>query len=168
MTNSKKDSFILYTEQIELFQELSNEQAGELIKGIFSYVKTGKHPNFSGMSKMAFITIRQILDRNAEKYEEKREKMSRNGKKGGRPPLKKMVSEDEPEIECEEQIEPQMPIVPQISAAPIFKQTKKSRSFRNKKDELPESFSEIVKTTLPEFHRKVEEYRKKKAAENSS
>ena len=56
MTNNKKDSFILYTEQIELFQELSDEQAGELIKGIFEYVKTGKAPEYTGMSKMAFIS----------------------------------------------------------------------------------------------------------------
>ncbi len=152
MTNNTKDSFILYTEQIELFQELSNEQAGELIKGIFDYVKTGILPEFTGMSKMAFITIRQMLDRNAEKYEEKREKMSQNGKKGGRPPLNKSKDDNETKKVSDS--------TPAKSLFSLFKPKVKTELF-NKKDEPPVNFSDIVKQTQPEFYEKIMKHREK-------
>ena len=153
MTINVKDSFILYTEQIELFQELSNEQAGELIKGIFEYVKTGIAPEYTGMSKMAFITIRQMLDRNAEKYEEKREKMSQNGKKGGRPPLNKSKKEDDEAKKVSND-------APSKSLFSLFKPKDKTALF-NKKDEPPVNFSDIVKKTQPEFYEKIMKHRKK-------
>ena len=84
MTNDK-NSFILYSEYSELISELSNEDAGELFKAIFKYVSTGEASNLNGAAKIVFITIRQALDRNAIKYEEKRQKLKENGKKGGRP-----------------------------------------------------------------------------------
>ena len=81
----KKNSFLLYLEHEELINQLTNEQAGELIKGIFEYARTGDTPNLNPLENLVFISIRQDLDRNAEKYEEKRIKMRENGKKGGRP-----------------------------------------------------------------------------------
>ena len=39
-----KDSFILYTEQKEVIDKLSDEQAGKLIKAIYKYVETQKMP----------------------------------------------------------------------------------------------------------------------------
>lgn len=159
MTNNKKDSFILYTEQIELFQELSDEQAGELIKGIFEYVKTGKAPEYTGMSKMAFITIRQMLDRNAEKYEEKREKMSQNGKKGGRPPLNKNKKEEDET----KNVSYNTPIKSLFS---LFKPKDKTAIF-NKKEEPPVNFSDIVRKTQPEFYEQIMKYREKNELKNT-
>ena len=85
MTEKQKDSFLLYLEHEELINELSDEEAGKLIKGLFEYVKTGEPPTLSAISNIAFISIRQDLDRNAKKYEAKVEALRRNGKKGGRP-----------------------------------------------------------------------------------
>lgn len=42
-------------------------------------------PQLKGGVQIAFISIRQQLDRNAEKYEAKKEKLRQNGLKGGRP-----------------------------------------------------------------------------------
>ena len=84
MTTEKKKSFLLYAEQEELINELSNEEAGKLFKEVFHYVKTGETPNLSGMMKMAFITIRQDLDRNAQKYDEMVEKRRIAGSMGGK------------------------------------------------------------------------------------
>ena len=81
----KKNSFLLYLEHEELINQLTNVQAGELIKGIFEYARTGVTPNLNPLENLVFISIRQDLDKNAEKYEEKRKKMSENGKRGGRP-----------------------------------------------------------------------------------
>ena len=79
----KKESFLLYSEHIDLINELSDEQAGELFKKLFSYVSTGIEPELSGMPKMAFIAIRQDLDRNAKKYKEVVEKRRIAGRNGG-------------------------------------------------------------------------------------
>ena len=37
-----KDNFLLKKNQQEVFDELTDEEAGRLIKGIFSYVSTGE------------------------------------------------------------------------------------------------------------------------------
>ena len=77
-----KDSFILYTEQKEIFDNLSDEEAGQLIKAIFDYAETGKISNLNKTLKLLFIPIRQDLDRNSDKWEKTKEKRSLAGKKG--------------------------------------------------------------------------------------
>lgn len=77
-----RDSFILYTEQKEIFESLSDEQAGKLIKQIFDYINTGREPEVEGMLKVAFIPIRQILDRNNNKWENTKKKRSEAGRRG--------------------------------------------------------------------------------------
>ena len=78
----KKDSFILYTEKKELFDNLSDEEAGQLIKAIFYYAETGKASNLNKTLNLAFIPIRQDIDRNSDKWEKTKEKRSLAGKKG--------------------------------------------------------------------------------------
>ena len=63
-----KDSFILYNDQKEVFDSLSDEGAGRLIKAIFKY-QFNENVELDGMLKIAFIPIKQSLDRNKEKYE---------------------------------------------------------------------------------------------------
>ena len=81
---SKKDSFILYTEQKEIIEALTDEDAGALFKTLYQYVN-GENPTITNNIKIAFIAIRQQLDRNAMKYESFKEKQRLNGLKGGRP-----------------------------------------------------------------------------------
>lgn len=81
--NAKKESFILYTEQKEVFENLSDEDAGKLIKGIFEHA-TGNQPEFNNLLKLVFIPIRQQLDRNTQKYLETKEKRRVAGAKGGK------------------------------------------------------------------------------------
>ena len=78
-----KDNFILYTEQQEIFDKLSDEQAGKLIKAIFSYVATGEVPELDTLLDLVFVPIRQTLDRNKEKYDRVSEIRSKAGAKGG-------------------------------------------------------------------------------------
>lgn len=77
-----KESFILFTEQKEVFENLSDEQAGQLIKAIFGYIDNGEEPQLDITLKMAFIPIRQNLDRNNEKWEDVKQKRSEAGKLG--------------------------------------------------------------------------------------
>lgn len=81
--NAVKDSFILYTEQKEVIDNLSDEDAGKLFKGIFEYV-LGNEPEFNNLLKLVFIPIRQQLERNAKKYSEIKEKRRIAGAKGGK------------------------------------------------------------------------------------
>lgn len=77
----EKNSFILYNEQKEIFDSLDNENAGKLIKAIFEYEINQKLPE-DPLIKVVFISIRQVLDKNKEKWEEAKRKKSEAGKKG--------------------------------------------------------------------------------------
>ena len=63
-----KDSFILYTKYSEIFEQLSNDDAGRLIKAILLYAKTGEC-HLDGMLKVIFTPIKQDIDRNNKVYE---------------------------------------------------------------------------------------------------
>ena len=79
-----KDSFILYTEQKEVINKLSDEQAGKLIKAIYEYVETGQMPKLDTLLEIVIIPFKQNIDRNADKYEEIKQKRSLAGKKGAK------------------------------------------------------------------------------------
>ena len=79
-----KDSFILYTEQREVIEKLSDEQAGKLIKAIYKYVETGQMPKLDTLLEIVIIPFKQNIDRNADKYEEIKQKRSLAGKAGAK------------------------------------------------------------------------------------
>ena len=79
-----KDNFLLKKSQISVFKELSNEDAGKLIKGIFEYSVTGEI-TLEGYLKIIFLPIKEEIDKNEEKYEMICERNRNNGKLGGRP-----------------------------------------------------------------------------------
>lgn len=80
-----KNSFLMYLDYQEQFELLTDEQAGQLIKAIIKYEKSGEIPELDGMLKMAFSFIKTQLDRDREKYNKKCEKNKENGRRGGRP-----------------------------------------------------------------------------------
>ena len=73
-----KDSFILYQEQKGIFDMLTDEEAGKLIKAIFEYENTGQLLELDKSLKIAFIPIKSTLDRNKEKYEKVVERNKKN------------------------------------------------------------------------------------------
>ena len=79
-----KDSFILYTEQKEVIDKLSDEQAGKLIKAIYEYVETEKMPELDPLLDIVIIPFKQNLDRNKEKYNKISEIRAKAGAKGGK------------------------------------------------------------------------------------
>lgn len=77
-----KNSFVLYTEIIDVVMQLSNEQKGLLFQAILDY-QNGKEPDLSDpIVRIAFTPIKQTLDRNNKKWELERQKRSDAGKKG--------------------------------------------------------------------------------------
>ena len=84
MANGKK-SFIAYCEWIETFEDLSNEDAGKLIKHLFQYVNDLNPITDDRLVRACFIPIKQTLKRDLKKYDVYISKQKENGKKGGRP-----------------------------------------------------------------------------------
>ncbi|SFC88587.1 DUF6291 domain-containing protein [Ruminococcus albus] len=80
--NSKSKSFMLYKEWEETFLALeSDAERGELIRGVFAFVKTGEVPDFKGGLKIAFIMIANQLRRDAERYEKICQRNQKNARK---------------------------------------------------------------------------------------
>lgn len=76
-----KKSFVLYSDQKELFEHLSDEQAGKLIKHIFKYVNDENPTCEDPIVNLAFITIKASLKRDLQKWEKQIEQRSAAGKK---------------------------------------------------------------------------------------
>jgi len=76
-----KKSFVLYSDQKELFEALSDEQSGKLIKHIFQYVNDENPTLDDPMLRIAFITIKSVLKRDLDKWEKQIKQRSEAGKK---------------------------------------------------------------------------------------
>lgn len=86
-----KNSFILYTDQRGIFDKLSDEQAGKLIKHIYAYC-CDENPESDFVTELAFESIKSALKRDLKKYEARADRSRENGKKGGRPKKPKKPS----------------------------------------------------------------------------
>lgn len=67
----KKDSFVLYTDQKAVIDKLSNEQAGQLIKTIYTYVDTGQLPKLDMTLDLVITPFITTIDRDKQKYVKK-------------------------------------------------------------------------------------------------
>ena len=87
-----KKSFILHLDSIEVLEQLTDEQAGQLFKAIRDY-HLGIDPQLDFALNMVFFPFRNQFKRDLEKYEKKCEVNRENGKKGGRNPKPKETEE---------------------------------------------------------------------------
>lgn len=78
-----KKSFVLYTDQREVFEELSDEDAGKLIKHIFAYVNDENPEINDRLLKVAFLPIKTQLKRDLVIWDEKKQQRAEAGRKGG-------------------------------------------------------------------------------------
>jgi hypothetical protein len=79
MADNKK-SFLLYCDQIHLFEELTDEEAGRLVKHIFRYVNDQNPEPPDRITKLGFEPIKHQLKRDLVRYEDKVKKASEAGK----------------------------------------------------------------------------------------
>lgn len=82
---SDKKSFVMYYDWREIFAELTDEEAGKLIKMIYDYECDRVAGDMNKLLKLAFLPIKSALDNDRAKYEDVCEKRKEAGKKGGRP-----------------------------------------------------------------------------------
>ncbi len=78
----EKKSFVMYADYEKHIARLSDEDAGELFKAIFTYVNTGEEVLLSPAADMAFSFMKERIDRDSEKWAVTCQKRSEAGKKG--------------------------------------------------------------------------------------
>ena len=79
-----KKSFIIHIDSLDILDDMSDEQAGQLLKAIHKYQK-GEEIILDFGLKMAFAPFKNQFIRDDEKYNQYVEKQAENGSKGGRP-----------------------------------------------------------------------------------
>jgi hypothetical protein len=77
-----KKGFILYADQKELFEQLPDEKAGQLIKFIMKYVNDENPSTEDLIINLAFTPIKQQLKRDLQKFEQTKVNRSIAGKAG--------------------------------------------------------------------------------------
>jgi len=80
-----KTSFILYADQRSYFDKLSDDEAGRLIKHIFSYVNDENPNPIDRITDLSFEPIKLQLKRDLKKYQVVVDRNKQNGSLGGRP-----------------------------------------------------------------------------------
>ena len=98
-------SFMLYFDNREQFEMMSDAQAGELIKALFAFAETGEAPELSdGMVKIAFSFISSQISRDTEKYENICKKRAESVKKRWDKSNSKDTNETKDSSECKSTI----------------------------------------------------------------
>ena len=72
-----KKGFLLLNNQIEIIEDLSDEQAGQLLKAFYDY-NNGNEVKLKGLMKSVFKQFKIIFDKNEQRYQEKCEKNKKN------------------------------------------------------------------------------------------
>lgn len=80
-----RESFVMYTANIDQILLLNMEQRGNLFTAIMLYAADKELPQMDGMTQMAFSFIKAQLDRDNQKYQKMVESRREAGKLGGRP-----------------------------------------------------------------------------------
>ena len=90
MAENKK-KIIVYSDWFTTFNELSNEEAGKLIKHFFMYVND-KNPKSDRLTELLFLPIKATLKRDLEAWEAMRSKRIVAGAKGGKQKVANVAS----------------------------------------------------------------------------
>ena len=78
---SEQKGFIVYGDIKATADELTDTDLGKLFRGMIEYFVNGECPRFTDSLKFAFIPIKQQMDRDADKYEQRCEKNRENIRK---------------------------------------------------------------------------------------
>ena len=66
---SEQKGFIVYGDNEVVFDRLTDEEAGQLLKGMTKYFNNGTEPTFdSPLTEIVWLQIKLQMDRNADKY----------------------------------------------------------------------------------------------------
>ncbi len=77
----EKKGFVLFDDQKEVVDKLTDEQAGKIFKAIYEYVETNEVPELDTLLDLVFTPFKTSIDRNQKKWLETKRKRSEAGKK---------------------------------------------------------------------------------------
>tara|TARA_R110000796_G_scaffold148262_6_gene265142 strand:- start:8007 stop:8777 length:771 start_codon:yes stop_codon:yes gene_type:complete len=83
MDNRK--SFILHVDSLEILDDLTDEQAGKLLRSMLSFYRNESLDNLDQLTKIALKPFLNQFARDNNKWQERAERSRVNGLKGGRP-----------------------------------------------------------------------------------
>ena len=72
----------VFTDALETWSLLSDEEVGRLVRALLEYQRTGQHPVLPGNERFLFHTCKAQIDRDNEKYRETVSSRASAGKKG--------------------------------------------------------------------------------------
>ena len=98
-----KTSFVLYSDQRTLIDLLSNEQAGKLLKHIYSYVNDENPICEDVLINVAFEPIKQQFKRDLKKWERTKESRSKAGLASAEARKNKQSSTKSTNVKCVQQ-----------------------------------------------------------------
>jgi hypothetical protein len=87
-----KKSFVLHVDSLLILDDLTDEQAGKLIKSMLSYYRD---ESVEGLDQLTKIALRPFINqflRDSKKWEERAERSRANGLKGGRPKTQEVTN----------------------------------------------------------------------------
>lgn len=79
-----KKSFVAYSDWNSTFKKLSDEEAGKLVKMMFSFVSDENPEAPDRITELIFEPIKNQMERDLEKYKEVRQKRAESGRNGGK------------------------------------------------------------------------------------
>jgi hypothetical protein len=79
-----KNKILVYADWINIFDSLTDDEAGRLIKHFFKYVND-QNPQSDRLTELLFVPIKTTLKRDLDTYLKTCGKNAENGKLGGRP-----------------------------------------------------------------------------------
>lgn len=93
-----KKSFILHIDSLLLVKEMTDEEAGKLLKAILSY-QIGEDIELDRITKFIFAPFKAQFERDEISYQKTVERNRNNGSKGGRPqnPTEPTITQENPE-----------------------------------------------------------------------
>ena len=89
-----REYFCAYHSYIESLEMLNDAECGRLFRALLAYSKTGATPELRGNERFLFSSMKQQIDRDAEKYQAKCDKYRQNAQQRGRA----MASDGKPRL----------------------------------------------------------------------
>ena len=129
-----KNYFLLYLDSQELISNLTDKEAGQLLKAFYTYTNTGEMPQLSRSLNLVFLSFKQQLDRDLEAYEKKCQTNRENGSRGGRP--RKNPEETDKKSEENDQKNKQTVVEKTQKNQTVFLKTQKTHNKNKNKNKI--------------------------------
>ncbi len=150
-----KKGFILYADQRGTFAKLSDEQAGKLVKHIFSYVND-ENPESDFITELAFESIKQKLKRDLVKWEATRGKRSEAGlaSAASKKLAKQQTSTKSTSVESVQQTSTKSTVKDNVNVNVSVNDSVKGKEIKVYSNEINECFDNCLNYFPPHLHPK--------------